>query len=104
MVALNTIRPCPRSVRLTSPRAGTELVLLGKRCPANEAKELGIVDVTSTGSALLSTAQFLAARVLPPNEIVDRQSLTNMKADLYRDVIELFDTNPDHYQALKAKV
>jgi enoyl-CoA hydratase/carnithine racemase len=80
-------------LRLTSPRALTDAVVLGKRCTAKDSLDLGIVHLTSSMNDLLKTAQSLAQQVLPPNEIIDRGSLANMKQDLYRDILNQLAEN-----------
>jgi len=55
---------------------------------AEEAKALGIVDLTCTSDDLIKSAQRLASKVQPGNEPIDRTSLHDMKCDEYRDVLK----------------
>jgi len=67
---------------LFSSQARTEALILGMKFTGEEARALGIVHLTSAEDSFLKTVQHLAARVLPPNEAINRTSLHNMKCQI----------------------
>ena len=69
-------------------------VLYGKRYTAEEAKRVGIIQEYGERDKVLDTAVALANDVLSwQEEAYDRNTLGQMKEDLYHDVIKVFINN-----------
>ncbi|XP_067652043.1 uncharacterized protein [Haliotis asinina] len=69
-----------------SGRAAHDLAVLGKRYTAEEAKDYGIVDLTSSQEDLMSSARALANQYTSKQKY-DRDTLRAFKEDLYRDIV-----------------
>ena len=73
-------------------------MVLGKRYNGEEAKAAGIVDEVCPPAQLKGTAM-AAANKLAGSEGLDRKTLTTLKRDLYRDVVQAL-TEPSRMYSL----
>lgn len=76
-----------------------EAVALGRRYTAEEAKEAGIVDEVCPMSELEERA-LTAARKLAGKDGLDRQTLSSIKRDLYRDAYIVLNEPVKYYSRL----
>jgi len=71
-----------------SPYARTDALVMGRKFTAEEAKTLGIVQLTATEDDLIKCVERLVASVLPSNKAIDRSSLHIMKCDVYQNFMK----------------
>ena len=74
-------------------------VVLGRKYTGKEAKAAGIVDELCLQAQLKSTAITAACRLVG-SEGLDRRTLTVLKRDLYRDVVQALTEPPRLYSLL----
>jgi len=77
-----------QSMRLTSPRAALDAAVYGRRFTAFEAKESGIVELTTSAGQLIDESRKLVRQLVPESGI-DRDSLSNMKQDFFQDILKM---------------
>ena len=73
--------------------------MLGHRYGGEEAKAAGIVDEVAPLSELRETATAAGGKLAGP-EGLDRRTLTALKRDLYRNVVQVLSEPPRFYSRI----